>query len=314
MKKSFYDYCTQQRQLALLQQWDVERNGPLTPQSVSFGSHRKLWWQCEKGHQWQAAVKSRVSGAGCPHCANRVLRPGENDLAAVYPDLAQQWDQENLPLTPVQLLPGSRKKVWWRCEKGHRWQAMVVSRTRGTGCPVCAGKLVLPGENDLASHYPALAQEWAKERNGDLTPETCSPASNRKVWWCCPLGHAYQATVAARTAQGSGCPYCAGRRVLPGFNDLATLEPRVAASWHPSLNAPLTPDRVSVGSRHKAWWLCDQGHVWKTAVYSRTGREKCGCPVCAGRGKRPRRYGSLPGEQSPGNAGIKRSCKEETTT
>ena len=116
MKKNFYDYCTQQRQLALLQQWDVERNGPLTPQSVSFGSHRKLWWQCEKGHQWQAAVKSRVSGAGCPHCANRVLRPGENDLAAVYPDLAQQWDQENLPLTPVQLLPGSRKKVWWRCE------------------------------------------------------------------------------------------------------------------------------------------------------------------------------------------------------
>ena len=81
--------------------------------------------------------------------------------------------------------------------------------------------------------------------------------------------------------RGSGCPYCAGRKVLPGFNDLATLEPEVARQWHPALNGTLTPQMVTTGSRRKVWWECDQGHVWKAAIYSRTGPKKCGCPVCA---------------------------------
>ena len=82
---------------------------------------------------------------------------------------------------------------------------------------------------------------------------------------------------------GSGCPYCAGRKVLPGFNDLATLEPKIAAQWHPTLNGGLTPDGVTVGCHRKVWWQCQEGHVWKAAIYSRAGPQKCGCPICAGR-------------------------------
>ena len=93
--------------------------------------------------------------------------------------------------------------------------------------------VIVPGENDLGSRFPQVATQWDVSKNGTLTPEACSPSSNRKVWWTCPLGHGYQAAVSARTASGSGCPYCAGRKVLSGFNDLATLEPAVAASWHP---------------------------------------------------------------------------------
>ena len=72
---------------------------------------------------------------------------------------------------------------------------------------------------------------------------------------------------------------------MKGFNDLATLEPKVAESWHPTLNGSLTPDTVTVGSRRKVWWLCEQGHVWKAVVYSRAGKQRAGCPVCAGRVK-----------------------------
>lgn len=81
----------------------------------------------------------------------------------------------------------------------------------------------------------------------------------------------------------SGCPYCAGRKVLPGFNDLATLAPDVAQQWHPTLNGALTPQMVTAGSHRKVWWECEQGHVWKAVIYPRTGLKKCGCPVCAGR-------------------------------
>ena len=58
---------------------------------------------------------------------------------------------------------------------------MISSRAQGSGCPVCAGKKIIPGENDLASQYPAIAKEWHPTKNGTLTPEQIQPASNQKL-------------------------------------------------------------------------------------------------------------------------------------
>lgn len=293
------DFATLWPELAA--QWHPTRNGALTPSEVLPGSHRKVWWRCEKGHEWQAEVKTRVNGCGCPVCANRKLAEGENDLATLRPELAAQWHPtRNGGLTPGDLTAGTRRKVWWRCDKGHEWQASVLSRTSlGNGCPVCAGKQIIPGENDLASQFPQLAAQWHPDKNGALRPENVSPNSNRKVWWLCPLGHAWKATVTSRSREGAGCPFCAGRKVWPGFNDLETVEPKVAAQWHPTLNGQLTPRMVTAGSRRKIWWQCPEGHVWKAVVYSRAGKRKCGCPVCAGRisEARMKAYRHMVGEQ-----------------
>ena len=333
MRQSLYAYCRQFHKDALLAEWDDVRNLPLTPESVSYGSHRKVWWRCANGHEWKASVYSRTGGTGCPYCtgrrvgqnndfaslypalaaqwdaeknaprtpsdfsAGRLVAAGENSLADISPELARQWDAEkNAPLTPQQVTAGTRRRVWWKCEKGHSWQASVASRvSQRTDCPVCGGKEVQQGFNDLASLYPALAGEWDAAKNGALTPEEVTPASNRKVWWRCPLGHSYRSIVASRTMRGDDCPYCAGRRVLAGFNDLATKAPDVAAQWHPTLNGSLTPEMVTAGSNRKVWWQCPLGHVWKAVIYSRAGTQRCGCPVCAGNGKRKNvRYDSLP--------------------
>ena len=128
-----------------------------------------------------------------------------------------------------------------------------------------------------------------------MTPEQVTPYSNRRVWWRCAQGHEWRAPVGGRTKAGSDCPYCTNRKVLAGFNDLATLEPDIAAQWHPTLNGAMTPDMVTLGSHQRVWWQCAEGHVWNAVVYSRTGPQKCGCPVCAGRisGKRLEQYGKL---------------------
>lgn len=280
--------CLASQRPQLAAQWHPTKNGGRTPADVPLGSHYKAWWICEKGHEWQAMVKSRaLDGTACPVCANRRLISGENDLAATHPELAQQWHPcKNGALTPHDVVAGTRKKVWWRCGQGHEWQASVSSRAgAGAGCPICAGKVVIPGENDLASHFPAVAAQWHPAKNGTLTPEGVSPYSNKKVWWQCPLRHEYAAAVAARTVSGSGCPYCAGRKVLTGFNDLATLNPQLARQWHPALNGALTPEEVTPGSHRKIWWECPSGHIWQAVVYSRAGPQKCGCPVCARPGK-----------------------------
>lgn len=205
-------------------------------------------------------------------------------------DLLRQWDEAgNGALTPETVSYGNGKKVWWRCEKGHTWQAVISSRSGGKGCPVCSGRMVAAGVNDLASVYPALAAQWHPSKNGKLTPQEVTSASNKRVWWKCPRGHEWQTAVYSRTQDFTDCPYCTNRKVLAGFNDLATVQPRLAALWHPSLNGALTPKQVTAGSKKKVWWVCPEGHEWKAAVHARAGNRKNGCPVCAGNVSQKRR-------------------------
>lgn len=189
----------------LVQQWHPEKNAPLTPWEVSPSSGQKVWWRCEKGHEWQASISNRKKGRGCPQCAVRA-RKGIT-LEAASPSLAAQWHPTRNSLPPSAYLAYSNKKVWWRCEKGHEWQASPDTRMNGSGCPYCVGRLP-SGENCLAAIHPSLAAEWDYEGNQPLTPEQVLPRSMQKVSWVCrTCGHRWTAPIAYR-ADGSGCPVC----------------------------------------------------------------------------------------------------------
>lgn len=275
----------------LLELWHPMRNGKLTPQQVMPTSHKRVWWRCAHGHEWEARVDAVADGSRCPYCARYKAAPGETDLAASHPELLKEWDYEKNKLTPQEVLSGTRKKVWWKCPEGHSYQAFVYAKTAGAGCPYCSGRKVLPGFNDLATTDPELAAEWDDEAN-NVKPTEISRSSHGKVWWRCEQGHAYEAAPYSR-AGGSGCPYCAGRKVLPGFNDLATTHPKVAAQWDDNLNIGLTPEMVSKGSNEKVWWKCSEGHVWQAAVFSRTRKKASDCPICAGNNAAAKRYKKL---------------------
>ena len=168
--------------------------------------------------------------------------------------------------------------MWWICEKGHEWQASIANRSKGRGCPICANRYVLPNRNDLASLYPALAQEWHPNKNGGLLPTDVVAGTERKIWWQCKYGHEWQATIYNRI-KGQNCPYCANRKVLTGYNDLATVYPQIAAEWHPTKNGLLLPLDVIAGSGKKVWWICKEGHEWLATVVSRTKGNNC--PYCS---------------------------------
>ena len=156
--------------------------------------------------------------------------------------LLGQWDTvKNAPLTPAGVVLHSHRKVWWKCPQGHEWPASVHSRVQGTGCPICAGKAVLAGENDLQTLFPEIAAQWDREKNADCTPDSVTISSNRRVWWRCGLGHSFRTSVAHRVRSRSECPYCTNKKVLPGFNDLAAVKPRLAMQWDPELNGRLPP-------------------------------------------------------------------------
>ena len=122
---------------SLSKQWHPTKNRNLTPSDVTVGSNKKVWWQCEKEHEWESTVKNRSKGNGCPYCSGK-RATSKNCLQALNPKLAKQWHpNKNGDLTPSDVMMGSGKKVWWQCERGHEWEATINSRTRGNGCPYC---------------------------------------------------------------------------------------------------------------------------------------------------------------------------------
>lgn len=100
--------------------------------------------------------------------------------------LLREWDTaRNAPLTPQAVTYGSHTPVWWRCENGHEWEAVVYTRTHGSGCPFCAGKKAQAGFNDLATQYPELARQWDYTKNIPVLPADVTTGSHRLVWWKC---------------------------------------------------------------------------------------------------------------------------------
>jgi hypothetical protein len=211
--------------------------------------------------------------------------PGRS-LAESFPEVAKQWDRgRNGALTPQDVLPGTHRKAWWRCPRApeHVWQADISSRSAGRGCPYCANRKIDSSSN-LAYLYPDVARTWHPTRNGTLRPDEVPPGSPRHVWWRCrnASDHEWRATIYERAKRGTGCPFCAARR-LSLSNSLARARPDLAKFWHPTKNGAFTPRDVSATAHLKVWWRCSRTveHVWEATVGSRSRGN--GCPYCSNR-------------------------------
>lgn len=137
---------------SVAREWDRARNGSLTPETVAAHSHWRAWWRCARdpAHRWQASVDDRTSRSSrCPVCTGKapILRGDAhgrlNSFADEFPELARQWDpRRNRRVALKDVSYDSHYRAWWRCPRdpSHCWQAEVTERTRGSGCPYCAGK------------------------------------------------------------------------------------------------------------------------------------------------------------------------------
>jgi hypothetical protein len=294
--RGFNDLATRRPDLAA--QWDPELNGALTPEDVKVNSSKRVWWRGECGHVWDMDVAGRVNyGEDCPYCSGHRVLAGFNDLASHDPEIAAQWHPtRNGEMTPDQVVFGSAKQVCWICGDGHEWRISVFWRTEGRdrGCPYCHNRKVLKGYNDLATTHPELAKQWDSERNAGLTAEDVIANSCKRVWWRCGEGHEWAVPIANRThdpGHDPGCPYCSGRKVLKGYNDLATTHSSIAAMWHPHMNKGLKPTDVMANSCKKVWWRGTCGHVYDMKVKSRVEARPGYCPYCSGRRKPERPIG-----------------------
>lgn len=199
--------------------------------------------------------------------------------------LLVEWDEETNGVLNDKLSYGSEKKVSWKCEKGHMWIASINQRTSTKSmCPYCSGRYAIPGETDLATFYPDIAEEWDYGKN-KTQPNLVKPASHDKVWWICKkCGQEWNAVISSRT-NGFGCPKCGREKISQARstpkkdNSLIDRYPHLAAEWNIAKNKGISSNDISALSHKKVWWICKNGHEWQAMVSNRVkGRN---CPYCS---------------------------------
>ena len=129
-------------------------------------------------------------------------------------------------------------------------------------------------KNSLASYCPNIDDYWDNEANGVIKPEQISHASEKKIYLKCSKGHKWKAK-AGDFVLRPYCPYCDGRKVWPGFNDLFTTNPELIAYWSDKNN--IDPKTIKNGSNKVAFWKCPTCHnEWSLKVLDMSKREnKC---------------------------------------
>lgn len=304
----------------LVQEWDYIKNGDLTPEQVTAGSPKKIWWfliydDPISGKQfdfsWQEKISNRTHfDYGCPYFSGNAIWFGFNDLATTHPELIKEWNfKKNGKLQPKDVTEFSRKSVWWQypyddpVTNKHfdfEWKDTVVHRTKeDRGCPFFRNRGVWPGYNDLATTHPDLAKEWDYAKNGSLKPTDITAGSKTSVWWLLPYDDpftgkhfdlSWKMGIDKRAYRNQDCPYFSGKKILKGFNDLATTKPNLAEEWDYEKNGDLKPEDVTEGSNKKVWWLLkytdpitgnDFEFSWQAQINSRA--KGYGCPVLTGK-------------------------------
>ncbi len=264
----------------LLDEWDYEKNN-INPHDITYGTHKKAFWKCKKGHSWEASIHGRRNGNKCPICSGMIPEEGVNDLQTLYPELMGEWNyEENCKrnLFPNMLKEKSNQKASWKCKKGHIWDAVIAQRTQYcTSCPYCVGAYAIPGQTDFMTIFPELISEINFEKNSKIKLEMLKPGSDKIIWWKCSRSHEWKASIANRTRKKSGCPYCAGNKVIVGENDLNTKCPDLALEWNNEKNL-ITASECAFRSHKKYWWKCEYGHEWKASPHNRAVGD--GCPMC----------------------------------
>ena len=270
----------------LKQEWDFEKNNDSKnhPWNLSKGSEKKVWWKCKKNHSFEMMIYSRTTQKyNCHYCSNRkMLEDGSNSLWGFFPKLRGEWMEENGDMKTFP--PSSNKKVFWKCEKGHIFEATISHRTaiKPTGCPYCSNRKFFDNSsNSLWNTHSKLMNEWNFEKNNiiNLDPKKISKGSGKKAWWTCKENHIFLAKINKRTRKhGSGCPYCCNRKMLEdGSNSVWFYHPELRDEWMEENGDMKT---YPPSSSKKVFWKCEKGHVFKASVDSRTGVNKTGCPNC----------------------------------
>ena len=264
---------------SLASQWSP--NNGRSAGTVSERMALSALWICpECGGEYPFPVRDRyLNDDACPYCSNKKALPGYNDLATADPELVKEWSSSNIK-KPFEVMKNSSYYAAWICPKcnGEYYEKICNRSVGDDSCPYCNRGRVLPGYNDLATTDPELAKEWSP--SNIKKPYEVKKNSSYYASWICPKCNGeYYEKICNRSVGDDSCPYCKNEKILPGFNDLSTVDPELAKEWSPSNIKK--PFEVMKNSSYYASWICSEcGGEYDCQVRYRQSGD-VSCPYCS---------------------------------
>lgn len=322
---------------------------------LAFSTHKKIWWLCLSGHSYDSTINSRTNNeTGCPYCSNNKLCQ-EKCLGNTNSELSKEWHPtKNGTLTPFDIARNSNKKVWWKCDKEHEWEAKIGSRNfSSSGCPTCNRNgtsdierkfyyylqlifkysinchkiknnkrnveidIFIP-ELNLAIEYDGVyfhkneenikrdifKNNFLKEKqipllrirefglnsihniefNYDFNNKKSFKITLTEILDYIKNNFTINENQKQKIEEVKNIDY--ENHIIPkGFfiyplkeDSLLIKNPELSKQWHTELNGDLKPEHVSCCSHKKVWWKCDEEHEWNAVIKSRNYGSNC--PTC----------------------------------
>ena len=243
----------------------------LAPQSShlvlsTLALRTKVWWVCDRGHEWDTTISIRKGGSGCPYCSNSRVKRGYNSIHDTDPELASQLVDQSLVITR-----GASKKVEWRCDEGHQWFASAYARAKA-GCPTCGIETQrISRKANAWSKNPFVMPEGI-ESVGEMPKVSAYSTTVKFPVRCKTCGHEWEGR-ADQLTNGHGCTRCGDakaseQKTVTAFNRNPFILPK-GYLWDGE------PEEVSANSAKTVNLICPEGHKWPTLARVVTEGSRC---------------------------------------
>jgi len=264
--------------------WDYDKNGDLTPEKVTAGSHIIIDWICSScGYKWETKIYNRaLNDSGCPKCAiikRSILQTSDTEEFIKKATEAQKIYGRKYNYSKVKY-KNNHTEVIFVCPDHGEFEQTPLNHLSGHGCPKCAIiKRAILQTSNAGKLFVQKAIEVQKTygRKYNYSKVKYKNSYTKVIFICSDHGEFEQTP--SDHLSGRGCPKCAGK-VACEENCLSTTHPDICKEWDYEKNGDLTPKKVTYGSTIIIDWKCSRcGHEWKSTPNSRTNKGS-GCPNC----------------------------------
>lgn len=245
---------------------------------------------------WQAGERKMVACNACAQRATAEHQRQKGYVSTVRSLTKYSWEV----LTPLADYVNQKTTVSVRCIKCLSIRSGKPDNLKHTKCE-CSKVARQP----LDKFRPDLWRELHPQKNDGVNLARLGTGTTEKVWWLCSQGqdfpHEYRLSPASRVAPlHSGCPYCNGKRAIPGLTDFlswsksAMPEKDFELEFGPDQGRIPSPDdgvpeliqldRLLPGSNVRIQWVCPRGDCGFSYLASPSERGVGqDCPACAGK-------------------------------
>ena len=268
-------------------QWDYDKNGDLTPRDVKSKSNKKVWWKCEYGHSWCAAINHRTNGHGCPTCAKHLQKSFPETAIYYYvskyiENVVQSYKSSKLGKFEFDIYIPSCKVAIEYDGKAYHGKIHSAERERR--------------KYELAQKHKVFL---IRVREGECSSPNCDTVVFTR------LGEMNLNSLKYNEELARVINYLFKILEVPATITTTDIEKdqlsissllyqhtlqneglgELDCEWDYEKNYPLSPKMLSLGSNQKVYWKCANGHSWEASLKERSGgpnRKGTGCPYCSG--------------------------------